>query len=184
MALLKHGAPRPNDWVFVADEAALPEAGAVTVTLARWLGDRDALRARLDPVGVRLKNDRSALELGADVAELPLIEIEFPKFTDGRAFSQARQLRDQLGFRGELRAVGTILRDQYLFMVRCGIDAVLLPEDARIDGYLAALKEFSVWYQPASDDRVSILALRHRAANRNIAGGASLLAANVAAHPA
>jgi uncharacterized protein (DUF934 family) len=116
MALLRHGALLPNDWSFVADEAEPPEGGPVVVTLARWRKERDALLARAHPVGIRLRNDEPVRDLAGDVERLKLIEIEFPKFTDGRAYSQARQLRDQPP-RGELRAFGVILRDQYLFMV-------------------------------------------------------------------
>jgi uncharacterized protein (DUF934 family) len=133
---------------------------------------------------VRLKNDDQALTLGEDVHRLSLIEAEFPKFTDGRAFSQARILRDKLGYQGELRAIGTILRDQYLYMTRCGIDAVELPEGKPIDGYLAALKEFSAWYQPASDGRPTVLELRHPANANARRGAAPLLSASVAAHSA
>ena len=151
---LQHGALQPNNWRFVGDDAAIPAEEPVTVSLKRWQAEAETLRGRNTPIGVRLKNDEQALALGDDVHRLSLIEVEFPKFTDGRAFSQARILRDKLGYQGELRAVGTILRDQYLYMTRCGIDLVELPEDKPIDGYLAALKEFSAWYQPASDGRV------------------------------
>ena len=100
---------------------------------------------------------------------------------DGRAFSQARILRDKLGYKGEVRAIGTILRDTYAHMVRCGIDSVELPEGKSADGYLAALKEFSAWYQPASDNRVTVLELRH-SANANRKGGAAQVSQTVAAH--
>jgi len=184
MALLQHGALQPNNWRFVGDDAAVPPEEPVTVSLKRWQAENETLRGRNAAVGVRLKNDEEALALGEDVHRLSLIEVEFPKFTDGRAFSQARILRDKLGYKGELRAVGTILRDQYFYMTRCGIDSVELPEDRPIDGYLAALKEFSAWYQPASDGRVTVLELRH-AANRNAkASGATLVSQSVAAHSA
>lgn len=181
MALLQHGALQPNNWRFVGDDAAIPADGPVTVSLNRWQAESETLRGRNEPIGVRLKNDEPAAALGEDVHRLSVVEVEFPKFTDGRAFSQARILRDKLGYKGEVRAVGTILRDQYLFMTRCGIDSVELPEGKPADGYLAALKEFSAWYQPASDDRVTVLELRH-AANANRRGGAAQLSETVAAH--
>jgi uncharacterized protein (DUF934 family) len=133
---------------------------------------------------VRLKNDEQALSLGDDIHRLSLIEIEFPKFTDGRAFSQARILRDKLGYKGELRGIGTILRDQYLYMTRCGIDSVELPDGKPIDGYLAALKEFSAWYQPASDGRPTVMELRHPANANARRGAAPLVTESVAAHSA
>jgi uncharacterized protein (DUF934 family) len=184
MALLRHGALQPNNWRFVGDDAAIPADEPVTVSLKRWRAEGDTLRGRNAPTGVRLSNDEPALVLGADVHRLSLIEIEFPKFTDGRAFSQARILRDKLGYQGELRAIGTILRDQYLYMTRCGIDSAELPEGKPIDGYLAALEEFSAWYQPASDDRPTVLELRHPAKANARRGAAPLVSASVAAHSA
>ena len=182
MALLQHGALQPNNWRFVGEDAAIPVDEPVTVSLKRWQAEAETLRGRNAPIGVRLKNDETALVLGDDVHRLSLIEVEFPKFTDGRAFSQARILRDKLGYKGELRAIGTILRDQYLYMTRCGIDSVELPEDKPIDGYLAALKEFSAWYQPASDGRTTVMELRHPANANARRGAASVVTASVAAH--
>jgi len=184
MALLQHGALQPNNWRFVGDDAAVPADEPVTVSLKRWQAEAEILRGRNALVGVRLKNDEPALALGEDVHRLALIEVEFPKFTDGRAFSQARILRDKLGYKGELRGVGTILRDQYLYMTRCGIDAVELPDDKPIDGYLAALKEFSAWYQPASDGRPTVLELRHPANANARRSGATLISESVAAQSA
>jgi uncharacterized protein (DUF934 family) len=184
MALLQHGALQPNNWRFVGEDAAVPADGPVTVSLKRWLSEGETLRGRNEPVGVRLKNDESPLALSQDdLLRLAVIEVEFPKFTDGRAFSQARILRDKLGFKGEVRAIGAVLRDTYAHMIRCGIDSVELPEGKPADGYLAALKEFSAWYQPASDGRVTVLELRH-SANANRKGGAAQVGVTVAAHSA
>lgn len=182
MALLQHGALQPNNWRFVGDDAAIPADGPVTVSLKRWQAEAETLRGRNAPIGVRLKNDEPATSLGEDVHRLSVIEVEFPKFTDGRAFSQARILRDKLGFKGELRAIGTILRDTYAHMVRCGIDSVELPDDKPADGYLAALREFSAWYQPASDRRVTVLELRHAGAAAR--SGARVVSESVAAQSA
>jgi len=184
MALLQHGALQPNNWRFVGDDAAIPADEPVTVSLKRWQAEGETLRGRNAPIGVRLKNDEAALSLSEEVHRLSLIEVEFPKFTDGRAFSQARILRDKLGYQGELRAVGTILRDQYFYMTRCGIDSVELPEGKSIDGYLAALQEFSAWYQPASDGRVTVLERRHPANANARRGAAPVVTASVAAHSA
>jgi uncharacterized protein (DUF934 family) len=162
MAILKHGVPQRNDWLSLADDAALPEGTAVIVSLARWQAERNSLVQRNAPVGVRLKSDQSPVALAVDLDHVALVAIEFPKFTDGRGFSYARMLRDRFGYAGEIRAVGQVLRDQYLFMVRCGIDTVELPDDISIQGYVEALGEFSVWYQPASDDRIPVVAKRHQ----------------------
>jgi uncharacterized protein (DUF934 family) len=173
MAILKHGVLQPNEWHELSDDAALPESGNVIVSLDRWRRDEPVLRTSNRQIGVRLQNSQSPLALAADIDRLSLVLIEFPKFSDGRAFSQARLLRDRLDFKGEIRAVGNVLRDQYLFMTRCGIDAVELPDGTRIEGFLEALGEFSVWYQPAADERVHVMARRQGAKSGDVATGAS-----------
>ena len=123
MAILKHGALQPNDWLTVADDEALPEGKPVVVTLDRFLKERDTLVGRNAPLGLTFKSDQSPVAVADDLTRFPLIVLEFPKFNDGRAFSQARQLRERYGYCGELRASGQVLRDQLLFMARCGFDA-------------------------------------------------------------
>lgn len=161
MAVLRNGVPQPNEWVRAADEATLPEGARVIVSLERWQRDGEALRQRNSAIGVSLKSDQSPLLLGDDLDRISLVALEFPKFTDGRAFSHARVLRDRLGYRGEIRAFGQVLRDQYLFMLRCGIDTIEPPVDKRVEGYSEALREFSVFYQPTNDCRATALQLRH-----------------------
>ena len=80
-----------------------------------------------------------------------MIALEFPKFRDGRGYSWARLLRQRLGYKGEIRAVGDVLRDQWLFMSRCGIDAFDVKPGTRIEDFRAALAEQTVFYQPSSD---------------------------------
>ncbi len=155
MVLLKHGQVQPNDWILIGDEEQLPDHGAIIVSVARWQREKLALLSPKRRLGVKIAKDQSVFDLG-DLGPLALIVLEFPKFTDGRAFSQARQLRDDLNYRGEIRAVGHILRDQYIFMVRCGIDSVELPADADVKNYQKALSTYSLWYQPASDGSSTI----------------------------
>ena len=161
MVVLRNGVPQPNEWVRVADDAALPEGAKAIVSLERWQAEREALRQRNTAIGVSLKSDQSPLLLADDLDHLSLVALEFPKFTDGRAFSYARVLRDRLGYRGEIRAVGQVLRDQYLFMTRVGIDTIEPPAEKRVEGYAEALNEFSVFYQPTNDRRETALRLRH-----------------------
>ncbi|WP_374652707.1 DUF934 domain-containing protein [Dongia sp.] len=161
MTVLRNGVPQPNEWVRVADDATLPEGAKVIVSLERWRNEHEGLRQRNAAVGVSLKSDQSPLLLAEDLHHLSLVALEFPKFTDGRAFSYARVLRDRLSYRGEIRAFGQVLRDQYLFMLRCGIDTIEPPAEKRVEGYAEALNEFSVFYQPAGDQRETALHLRH-----------------------
>ena len=130
----------------------------------RWQAERETLRQRNAAIGVSLKSDQSPLLIAEDIDRLSLVALEFPKFTDGRAFSYARVLRDKLGFKGEIRGFGQVLRDQYVFMLRCGFDTVEPAEGKRLEGYAEALREFSVFYQPTNDDRATALQLRHNKA--------------------
>lgn len=137
-------------WQHAADDADLP-AGPVIVSLARWRRERKALLERGEPVGVRLPNTASVADLAEDLPLLDLVALEFPKFADGRAYSQARLLRERHGYRGQIRAVGDVLRDQLLFMARCGFDAFELRADRDPEDALAAFGEFTDSYQPAAD---------------------------------
>ena len=91
---------------------------------------------------------------------MQLIEISFPKYTDGRGYSQAQLLRRRFGYSGELRAVGHVLRDQIFYMNRSGFDAY---ETARADLHevVNALEEYSDVYQPAAAGRVPVYRKRH-----------------------
>ncbi len=154
MSLIKDGRLVEDVWTAVADDAPLPD-GPVIVSLTRFRAERDALLARATPLGVLLKSSERAKELGEDARHLALVAIDFPTFRDGRGYSTARTLRERWGFRGELRAVGEVLRDQLLFMRRCGIDAFQMPDELTGEQALAtwqkAMGEFTVFYQPAAD---------------------------------
>jgi uncharacterized protein (DUF934 family) len=112
-------------------------------------------------LGLRLRNTDPVEALRGNVARFDLIALEFPKFTDGRAYSHARLLRERYGYRGELRAVGSALRDQLAFMRRCGFDSYEIKDGVDADAWIKALGGISVVYQPATDGRASALALRH-----------------------
>ena len=83
---------------------------------------------------------------------LPLLAIAFPRFTDGRGYSLGRLLRERHGYRGELRAVGNVLRDQLFYMHRCGFDAFELQPGKSVTEALEAFAELSVRYQAAVDE--------------------------------
>jgi uncharacterized protein (DUF934 family) len=84
----------------------------------------------------------------------------FPHFKDGRAYSQARQLRERYRFRGELRATGHILRDQFLFLERAGFDSFEVKKDADAEAFAEVIRRFSVFYQPTGDGRSTALRAR------------------------
>src|ERR1043165_4295290 len=123
MRLVKNGRPVPDRYVTILDDAPLPDDAAVIIPAARLLADTDELAAREQPLGVIWPNSRNVAELSPHLHRLSLIALAFPTFRDGRAYSQARLLRERYGFRGELRATGQVLRDQFLFMLRAGLSA-------------------------------------------------------------
>jgi len=101
------------------------ELGASPVLLdkARWAAERARLLSRPAPIGLSLAGGDGVDDIAADLTRFALITLNFAKFSDGRAFSTARLLREKYGYGGELRAVGNVLSDQIPFMRRVGFDA-------------------------------------------------------------
>lgn len=165
MPLLKNGAVIDDRWRRLADDDPLPGTDAVIVSLARWRADR-ALAGRPGPLGLAIKNSEPVQPLADELHHFELIALEFPKFTDGRAYSQARLLRERLGFAGELRATGQVLPDQLLFMQRCGFDAFEVAKGAPLEAWRKAMASFSVFYQPAGDGREPVTSLRRALGSR------------------
>jgi uncharacterized protein (DUF934 family) len=165
MPLIKNGTFADDAFTLVADAEALPD-GAVIVSLSRFLTEREILLERSTPLGVRVGAHEIPDALGPDVHRLAVVALTFPKFRDGRGYSSARVLRERLGYRGEVRATGEVLRDQWLFMHRCGVDAFEVREGTQLSAFHAAMAEQTVYYQRASDDVRSIFELRHLKALR------------------
>jgi uncharacterized protein (DUF934 family) len=149
MPLIEHGRLTEDRYVRVADDAPLPDGVPVIVSGARFLGEAAAIVRRDAPVGVAWPNNRRVAELAPYLDRLALVELTFPTFKDGRAYSQARLLREQYGFRGELRAGGEILRDQFGFLVRAGFDSLEVKKPADAEAFAATLARYSVFYQAA-----------------------------------
>lgn len=163
MPLLKDGKAVDDSWIAVADGEAIPADRPAILPLERWKAERDALRGHNAPLGVRLESGDKVEDIADDLGRLALVTLDFPKFQDGRAFSSARILRERHGFKGELRAVGNVLRDQFLFMRRCGFDAFEVADAAAAETWRRAIAEITVAYQPAADDLTPVQALRHPA---------------------
>jgi uncharacterized protein (DUF934 family) len=162
MPLLKDGQVIDDPWQPIVDDTPLPADGPVIVPFERWRAERETLIGRNSPIGVRLTNTQSVADLADDVDRLEVIVLEFPKFTDGRAYSQARLLRERYGYRNELRATGDVLRDELFLMQRCGFNSIESNDPKIQESWKAATSEFSVFYQPAADDQTPISALRRR----------------------
>lgn len=133
----------------------LPAAKAL-LPLAVWLARRDEIAAAGQPspdFAVWLDADEGPEELAGDLARLPIVAVNFPKFTDGRSYSSARLLRERYGYGGEIRAIGDVQQDQLFYMRRCGIDAFALRADKDLEQALAGLNPFSDSYQAAVDQQ-------------------------------
>ena len=157
MPLVKHGKILPDPFVHAADDAELPGQGAVLVSAARLLADPDALLRHAGNIGVIWPNSRDVDDLVPYLERLGAVALVFPSFRDGRAYSQARLLRERHGYRGELRATGQVLRDQFLFMLRAGFNAFEVKKPADAEAFASTVKRYSVFYQPTGDGRVTAL---------------------------
>ena len=115
-----------------------------------WLANAEQLAAQ-DNIGIWLDSDEGPEELEAHLNRLTLIAINFPKFVDGRGYSYARILRDRLGYKGELRAIGDIMHDQMFYLKRCGFDSFAVRADKDAEVVRTGLEDFSESYQAATD---------------------------------
>ena len=146
--IIRNGRVEADDW---ADSAIL--------TLAQWKEQRgQALPGAR--VAVRLEPADDPAELAPDVNRLQLVAVHFPKFADGRGYSSAVLLRTRYGYRGELRAVGDVGRDQLFYLRRCGFDAFALAAHRDPHAALASLADFSLRYQGSVDDRTPLFRKR------------------------
>jgi len=120
----------------------------------------DAFLEQPDAVSVRIEGGDDVRRLAPLLDRVKLVEVDFPRFRDGRGYSSARILRE-LGYKGELKAVGDVLVDQLLFMRRCGFDS--FAPNQPIDAAVAsrALEEYDFVYQQAADGRIPVWKLRH-----------------------
>jgi uncharacterized protein (DUF934 family) len=157
MPLVKGGKIQNDEYAHIADDAVLPESGAVLVSAARFLANPEAVLQRRDKVGVIWPNNRDVEDLVPHVERLALVALVFPSFRDGRAYSQARLLRERYFFRGELRATGQVLRDQFVFMLRAGFDSFEVKKQADAEAFTQTVKRYSVFYQPTGDGRITAL---------------------------
>lgn len=124
--IYRAGRFEPDTWTVLAEGAPVPAEGRALLPLARWTAERDSLLADNRPLGVLVKPGEDVRLLAPDLSRLSVIALAFPAFTDGRGYSSARILREELGYEGELRAVGDVLLDQVPHFHRCGFDALVI----------------------------------------------------------
>jgi len=157
MALLESRADGPaliDDRYLRLDETApIPAEGAALVSLVRFHAERAALLARKAPLGVWLASNEKPVAVADDLERLALVALDFPVFSDGRAFSSARLLRERYGYKGELRAIGDVLCEQLPFMLRSGFDSFDMKSPKALEEFRAVVGEVRVVYQPTGDGR-------------------------------
>jgi uncharacterized protein (DUF934 family) len=130
---------------------AVPDEPAVSL---------DAFLDQSNAVSVRVEAGDDVRRLAPHLDRIRLIEVDFPKFRDGRGFSSARLLRE-MGYTGEIKATGDVLVDLVYFMRRCGFDSFAPDVPMNPDDVAAALSRYPHVYQHAADDAVPIWKLRH-----------------------
>ena len=157
MPLVKNGRIATDVYLHVVDGAELPDSGAVLVSAARFLENPEALLKRAGKTGVIWPNNRDVDDLVPYLDRLAVVALVFPTFRDGRAYSQARLLRERYNYRGELRATGQVLRDQFVFMLRAGFDAFEVKKQSDAEAFAITVKRYSVFYQPTGDGRLTAL---------------------------
>ncbi|MCS0496726.1 DUF934 domain-containing protein [Ancylobacter sp. MQZ15Z-1] len=160
MPLIEKGRVVEDRFHRIGDDEALPEGAPVLIGIDRFLREAEALKGRQAPVGVIWPNDRPIGEIEPYLGQLSLIALGFPIFRDGRAYSQARLLRERLGWTGPLRAVGNVLQDQFLLMQRSGFDQIEAVKQADAAAFEEVVHRYSAFYQPATDERPSLLRQR------------------------
>ena len=132
------------------------------MSATRFLSHAESLSARNSPVGVIWPNNRSVDELAPWLDRLAAVALVFPTFRDGRAHSQARLLRERHHYRGELRATGQVLRDQFTFLLRNGFDSFEVKKDSDAHAFAEATQRYTEFYQPTGDGRLTALDRRIR----------------------
>jgi len=157
MPLVKGGKITADAFVHVTDDAEIPGDGAILVSAARFVENAEARSRRAGPTGVIWPNNRDLDDLVPYLANVAVVALVFPTFRDGRAYTQARLLRERHGFKGELRATGQVLRDQFVFMLRAGFDSFEVKKQADAEAFMQTAKRYSVFYQPTGDGRITAL---------------------------
>lgn len=147
-----------DDWTILrlaeneTPDAVDVPAGKIVVPLKVWLLQRESLLKRTD-LAVWFSSDEQAKDLKEDISRFSMLAVDFPKFSDGRGYSIAYNLRSRLNFTGELRAIGDVLRDQLFYMQRVGFNAFATREDKNIHDAIKGLTDFSEKYQTSWDEK-------------------------------
>ncbi len=150
--LIKNAEVNEDGWT-VLKVASGPEVlqaapgKAMIIPLQLWKDFREEVEEYSGSIAIWLDSNETPDKIGPELHSLPLIALNFPVFTDGRSYSNARELREKYNYQGEIRAIGDVLRDQIYYMSRCGFDSFALRPDQDPQTCLAALNDFTTAYQ-------------------------------------
>ena len=145
MQLIKDKQVTQDSWVYIVDETPL-KADYIIVSLVRWQQERNQL-SKVKHLGLRLESDAVLEDIVDDLSHFQLIELYFPVFTDGRAFTHARLLRSRYGFAGDIRVSGDFMRDQVFYLNRVGVSSFELNDQDNAQEVIQSMDDFSVDYQ-------------------------------------
>jgi uncharacterized protein (DUF934 family) len=135
-----------NSWRFIADNDEI-KSGDISFSVSRWKKDKQLLLKHSGRLGIRICPEDSIDDIADDLANLQLIELNFPALADGRLFSHAWLLRERYNYQGEIRATGHFLADQAFYLSRVGVNAFSTEKPEDLPVVLTCLNDFSVTYQ-------------------------------------
>jgi uncharacterized protein (DUF934 family) len=164
--LIKNAKVAADSWLLLertADGSSLPTVpatGDIIVPLVLWQAKAGELLARSGRLGLWLDSAEDPALIADSLDAFSLIAVHFPQFTDGRGYSTARLLRERYGWKGELRAIGDIQRDQLFYLLRCGFDAFALNDGLDAQAALSAFKDFTEAYQTSVERPVPLFRRR------------------------
>lgn len=154
--LIKNGELVDDSWVLVKEAnnagilQALPGRNLI-VPFKFWKFFQQDIAEYWGDIAIWLNSDEDVNDIKEPLEGFPLIALNFPVFSDGRSYTNARELRESFSYQGEIRAIGDVLRDQLFYMHRCGFDAFQLRYDQDLEECLAALSDFKTGYQASID---------------------------------
>ena len=150
--LIKDGCIVDDYWVLVKEASntgilsALPGRSLI-VPFDFWRLFRQELDDFYGEVTIWLNSDQNVHKIEKELNNFSMIALNFPLFSDGRSYTNARELKEELGYKGEIRAIGDVLRDQLYYMSRCGFNAFSMRSDQNLEESLTAFSDFHTGYQ-------------------------------------
>lgn len=150
MQIIKNKQIIDNTWTFIADGSELID-GDISITPTRWNKEKEQILNHHGKQGLRLSPTDKIEDIADDLKLISLIELDFPAFTDGRGFSQARLLRNRYQYQGEIRAIGGYMADQVFYLSRVGVNAFQLGNEKELPLALSTMNDFTVSYQTSTN---------------------------------